>query len=361
MKILVAAGGLSPERDVSMCSGAMVANALIENGHEVALADIYYDIPKAEIECGFKSLYVSKDSGKRFSFAVPKDEPDIEAIVRANGGRRDEVGDGFLSLCKSADIVFVALHGGIGENGAFQALLETYGIRHTGSSSKGCALSMDKAVAKTLAAAAGIKTPPFLHFTEETSAEEAARLAGAKLGYPCVIKPCECGSSIGVTATYCESDALLAIEKARGYGGSCMAEAFIAGRELTCAVLEDVSSKDGTRIAVGLPPVEIIPESGFYGYAEKYQAGFTKEICPAVIPSKIEESIKSIAIAAHKTLRLKVYSRSDFILDKDGELWWLEVNTLPGMTPTSLVPQEALAIGISYNALCEKIILSSLA
>ena len=356
MKILVAAGGLSPERDVSMCSGAQVANALIERGHEVALVDIY----KGAEAGGAKGIYVSKDQATRFSFPVPKSEPDIEAIIRENGGRREELDEGFLPLCKSCDIVFVALHGGIGENGTFQALLETFGVKYTGSSSMACALAMDKAIAKTIAAAAGVKTPPFVLLQQEIPLDEAAHLAGERLGFPCVIKPCGCGSSIGVAVACNERQAKAAIEKARAYGTTCMAESFVAGRELTCAVLEEAPDAEGRRIARGLPPVEIIPKSGFYGYEEKYQAGFAREVCPAEVSAEVDESIKSISVAAHKALRLKVYSRSDFILDSDGALWWLEVNTLPGMTPTSLVPQEAAACGISYVELCERIIEASL-
>ena len=356
MKILVAAGGLSPERDVSMCSGAMVANALMERGHEVALVDIYKGAPAG----GSRGLYATRTSGTRFSFAVPKAEPDIEEIIRANGGRREEVADGFLPLCKTADIVFVALHGGIGENGTFQALLETFGVKYTGSPSLACALAMDKAIAKTVAAAAGVKTPPFALLPQEIPLEDAARLAKEETGFPCVIKPCGCGSSIGVAVAADEGEARAAIGKARGYGTACMAEAFVAGRELTCAVLEEPSADGGGRALRGLPPVEIIPKSGFYGYEEKYQAGFAREVCPAEIPAQVEERIKGIAVAAHRALRLKVYSRSDFILDDSGELWWLEANTLPGMTPTSLVPQEAAASGIGYGELCERIITLSL-
>lgn len=352
MKVLVAAGGLSPERDVSMCSGAMVANALMERGHEVSLVDIY----KGEPEGGPGRIYATRESGISFSFPVPRAEPDIEAIVRANGGRREEVAEGFLPLCRSCDIVFVALHGGIGEDGTFQAILEAFGIRHTGSSSKACALAMDKAIAKTLAAAAGIKTAPFAYMPHELSLEEAARLAKEKIGFPCVIKPCGCGSSIGVAVVSGEREAMQAIERAKGYGTGCMAEAFIAGRELTCAVLEEASCACGRRGLQGLPPVEIIPKSGFYGYEEKYQAGFAREVCPAEIPADMERKVKEAAKAAHRALRLSVYSRSDFILDGNGSLWWLEANTLPGMTPTSLVPQEAAAAGIGYGELCERII-----
>ena len=359
MKVLVAAGGLSPERDVSMCSGAMVANALIERGHEVALVDIYKGAGEAAAG-GFAGLYVTKMSGTRFSFAVPKSEPDIEEIIRANGGRREEVADDFLPLCKTADIVFVALHGGIGEDGTFQALLKTFGIKYTGSSSLACALAMDKPIAKTIAAAAGIKTPPFVYLPAEIPLGEAARLAGERLGFPCVIKPCGCGSSIGVAVARNEGEARSAIERAQRYGTACMAEGFVAGRELTCAVLEERRGSEGGRVLQGLPPVEIIPKSGFYGYEEKYQAGFAREVCPAEIAPQVDERIKSIAVAAHRVLRLNVYSRSDFILDASGELWWLEVNTLPGMTPTSLVPQEAAAKGISYGELCERIVMLSL-
>lgn len=359
MKILVAAGGLSPERDVSLTSGTLIANALMENGHSVAFADIYEGIPEESLKKGPEGIYFNKESGKHFSYKVPGTEPDIEAIIRANGNRRDQVGPGFLDLCKSADTVFVALHGGIGENGVFQALLETYGIKHTGSGSEGCTLSMDKSIAKTIAAAAGIKTPAWEYFPQEIPVEEVVTKTEQKIGFPCVIKPCGCGSSIGVTIAAGKTEAEEAVEKARQYGTACMAEKLIRGREFSCGVLEE-ESPDGERIITALPPVEIIPKSGFYGYADKYQAGLTREICPAEIPPEYTEKLQKAAATAHKVLRLKTYSRSDFILDKNGNPWWLEINSLPGMTPTSLVPQEAAAIGINYNELCERIIKASL-
>ncbi len=359
MKILVAAGGLSPERDVSLTSGTLIANALMENGHSVAFADIYEEVPETSAKNGFSGLYYNKESGKRFSYKVPDTEPDIEGIIKAHGNRRDQVGPRFLELCKSADTVFVALHGGIGENGVFQALLETYGIKHTGSGSGGCALSMDKSIAKTIAAAAGIKTPDWEYFPQGTPVEKVVAATEEKTGFPCVIKPCGCGSSIGVTIAAGKAEAEEAVIKAFKYGTACMAEKMIHGKELTCGVLEEGTSLDGSRKITALPPVEIIPASGFYGYADKYQAGLTREICPAEIPPEITEKLNEAAVTAHKALRLKTYSRSDFILDENGEIWWLEVNSLPGMTPTSLVPQEAAAAGIDYNSLCERIIKAS--
>lgn len=361
MKILVAAGGLSPERDVSLASGALIANALLDNGHQVALADIYSAVPCSGDGTPSADLFFRKDSGKRFSYTIAQQQPDIEALIRANGGRRDQVGPGFLALCRQADIVFVALHGGIGENGGFQALMETFGIRHTGSGSEGCALSMDKSIAKILAAAAGIQTPPAVFLPTELSAGEAAARAAQETGFPCVIKPCGCGSSIGVSVVKNEAEALQAVSRARIYGTACLAEKKIEGREFSCGVLEDEPAPDGKRRIKGLPPVEILPKSGFYGYAEKYQAGFTQEICPADLSAAETTRIQEIAVAAHQALRLKVYSRSDFILDSSGVFWWLEVNTLPGMTPTSLVPQEAAAAGTGYHALCETILRVSLA
>ena len=230
MKILVAAGGLSPERDVSLASGALIANALLDNGHQVALADIYSAVPCSGDGTPSADLFFRKDSGKRFSYTIAQQQPDIEALIRANGGRRDQVGPGFLALCRQADIVFVALHGGIGENGGFQALMETFGIRHTGSGSEGCALSMDKSIAKILAAAAGIQTPPAVFLPTELSAGEAAARAAQETGFPCVIKPCGCGSSIGVSVVKNEAEALQAVSRARIYGTACLAEKKIEGR-----------------------------------------------------------------------------------------------------------------------------------
>lgn len=346
MKIVVLAGGLSPERDVSLSSGSLIANALMDAGHEVALVDVY--------EGAAAGLpFTGSGSGKRHAYAVPGAAPDLEAIVRRNGGRRGLIGPGVLEICRSADAVFIGLHGGMGENGQLQAVLDVHGIRYTGSGYEGSLLAMDKDISKRLLARDRIPTAEWILLdasTEKNSTGLAAEVEAA-IGLPCVVKPCNCGSSIGVSIVEDSKGLRAALESARAYESSILVERKICGREFSIGVLDGQA----------LPPIEIVPKSGFYDYANKYQAGMTEEICPARLSPEETAKVQALTLAAHRCLRLGSYSRIDFILDAEGTFWCLEANTLPGMTPTSLLPQEAKAAGIGYVELCERICKGALA
>jgi D-alanine-D-alanine ligase len=337
MKIAVMAGGLSPERDVSLSSGSLIANALMEAGHEVALADVYEGF-----EGEPRSRFRVAGSGEKYSFTIPAREPDLDEIRARNGNRRELVGAGVLELCRAADVVFVALHGAMGENGQFQAVLDVNGIRYTGSGYAGCLLAMDKDITKRLLVREKIPTADWIMF--DCAKDSTGRIA-AEIGYPCVVKPCACGSSVGVSIVGNEAELRAAIDYAKKYESVILVEKKIEGREFSVGVL------DGS----ALPPIEIVPKSGFYDYQNKYQGGLTEEICPARLSAAETAKVQSLALAVHRALRLGGYSRVDFILDAAGTFWCLEANTLPGMTPTSLLPQEARAAGIGYTELCEKI------
>lgn len=334
MKIVVLAGGLSPERDVSLSSGAMIANALMESGHDVLLLDLYLGKDNREIE----PVYRNSRSGHRFTYAVPEKEPDLAAL-RAAGGPL--VGNGVVELCKEADKVFLGLHGSVGENGQLQALLDLYGIPYTGTGYEGSLLAMDKDLSKKLIRIAGVHTPDWVCW----NLKQKNVLEGIQ--YPCVVKPRGCGSSIGVTIVENSSQLNTAIEAARRYEDFILIEKKVEGREFSVGILGGQP----------LPAIEIKPLSGFYDYKNKYQQGLTEEVCPAEISPELEALLEQEAKTVHDTLRLGYYSRVDFIVDKENRLYCLEANTLPGMTPTSLLPQEALAVGISYPALCDKIVM----
>ncbi len=335
MKIAVMAGGLSPERDVSLSSGSLIANALMEAGHEVALADVYEGFA-GDARARFRG------AGEKFSFTIPAQEPDLGEIRARNGNRRELIGPGVIELCRAADVVFVALHGAMGENGQFQAVLDVNGIRYTGSGYAGCLLAMDKDITKRLLVRERISTADWIMF--DCAKDIPARIA-AEIGYPCVVKPCSCGSSVGVSIVENETDLRTALDYAKKYEPVILVEKKIEGREFSVGILDGAA----------LPPIEIVPKSGFYDYRNKYQGGLTEEICPARLSGDETAKVQSLALAAHRTLRLGGYSRVDFILDGAGTYWCLEANTLPGMTPTSLLPQEARAAGIGYVELCEKI------
>lgn len=340
MKILVLAGGLSPERNVSLSSGAMVCEALRKRGHQVALMDLFYGLDGA---LNGDNLYVAPipDSYKQ----VAREAPDLEQL-RARRPGPSAIGDGVLEMCAGADVVYLALHGACGEDGRIQAVLDLLGVPYTGSGCLGSGIAMDKDLTKRLVAGM-VKTPQWetVTVTEENTEELMARI---KL--PVVVKPIASGSSIGVYIAKNRAELKQALEESAKLGGRIVIEEYIQGREIQVAVLDGKA----------LPSIEIIPREGFYDYANKYQPGAAKEVCPARISSALEKEIGDAALTVFETIGLSIYARADFIVTPDGTPYFLEINTLPGMTPTSLVPQEAAAAGIDYGALCETIIQKSL-
>lgn len=337
MKIVVLAGGYSPEREVSLTSGSLIANALAENGHRVLLLDVYE---------GMKTLPKDIDSLFRndvhYEHRISETVPDLAALRARCGNGNALIGANVLPICAAADKVFLALHGAMGENGQLQATLENYGITFTGSDFVGSSLAMDKDLAKRLFRDASVPTPDWIYFALQDGVPAAFY---EKIGFPCVVKPCDTGSSVGVSMVENESALHAALAEAARWGTHALVEKKITGREITVGVLDGQA----------LPIVEIVPRSGFYDYQNKYQ-GTTEEICPALLPEAVAARASALALRAFDALRLRGYARFDFLLDSDGTPWCLEANTLPGMTPTSLLPQAAKAAGLSYGALCEKII-----
>ena len=339
MNITVLAGGLSPERNVSLTSGSLIAAALRRRGHKVLLVDVYLGI-KGDIPD--PSALFTSDGNE--SFSVDREVPDLELVKSQNGGRNELIGENVLKLCRAADVTFLALHGAMGENGQLQATLDVHNITYTGSGYAGSLLAMDKEIAKILLSKAGVKVP----FGVRINKNDAPDIESIykSVGVPAVVKPVSCGSSVGVSLVDTKEELIAAITSAQEFKDDILVEKRIIGRELTCGII------DG-RV---LPPVEIIPKSGFYDYANKYQAGATTEICPAPISNEALKKVSDATLQGFDALHLSSYARFDYILDEDGEVWCLEANTLPGMTPTSLLPQEAAAVGIGYDELCELLV-----
>lgn len=343
MKIVVLAGGLSPERNVSLSSGSMVCQALRDRGHQVALVDLFFGLEdhKGEPEELFNAPI--PDSFKK----VSRQAPNLEQ-VRASRKWKDAsaIGPGVLDLCKKADVVYLGLHGACGEDGRIQAALDLLGVPYTGSGYLSSAIAMDKDLTKRLVADK-VVTPQWMRvdLTEE-------QLDGLveEVSLPAVIKPVDSGSSIGVFIANDKAELRHALDESVKLGGRVVIEQYIKGREIQVAVLNGKP----------LPSIEITPKEGFYDYENKYQPGAALEVCPAPIPAEWEERIGKAAVAVFETVGLSVYARADFIVTEDGTPYFLEINTLPGMTPTSLVPQEAAAVGMDYGTLCETIIRSSL-
>lgn len=345
MKIVVLAGGLSDERNVSLSSGTLITEALRRKGHRVALVDLYMGLEGYD---GTSEALFDAPVPEEWK-KVSRQAPDLKKIKAARQWQSESYfGVGVLELCQTADIVFLALHGSCGEDGRVQATLEAFGIPFTGANYLSSAIAMDKDLTKRLVAPLGIHTPQWQRVTY-TQGDIPTLVNDTAL--PVVVKPLMGGSSIGVSIARTPAELTAALEQCLDMGSSTVVlEQYVSGREIQVGYLVDRA----------LPSIEIIPKSGFYDYENKYQPGAAEEICPAPIPAEWEQRLGQAALTVFRSIGLSVYARADFIVTPDGTPWFLEINTLPGMTPTSLLPQEAAAVGIGYGELCERIIRASL-
>ncbi len=352
MKIAVLYGGTSTERDISLVTGRAVGLALAGRGHEVLLVDTACgDAPvgpeqaAAAAEIGAEPPHVGHEEGKA-----------LDAVA----GR----------AVTDADVVFVALHGGTGEDGTIQGLLELAGKRYTGSGVLASALAMDKRAAKVLFREVGVPTPRWTvvrcdgpvggggapgfpddicvpRFSGgEPLGERVSRKVSELGGYPLIVKPNDQGSTVGLTLVSEERYLVPAVESAADYSRYVLIEAYIPGREMTVAILGETA----------LPVVEIMPEGGLYDYESKYTKGHTNYLCPAEIPDSLSSELERFALLAYSALGCVGYARVDFRVTAELEPFCLEVNTVPGMTAVSLVPMAAEAAGLGFPELVEKIV-----
>ena len=337
MKIVVLAAGTSTERDVSIVSGTGICKALRGLGHKAILVDVFSGWKEADPETAFDG-----------DFDVDAQAEYIKGfnagIEEAKKERREFFGPNVLELCKNADIVFMALHGSNGEDGRVQAAFDLFGIKYTGADYVSSAIAMDKARAKQVFLAEGVPTPRGISVSRGETRKTAAAFG---LELPVIVKPCCGGSSIGVTICHTDEDLEKGLALSFSLEESAVIEEFIDGDEFTCAVIGEKA----------YPIVAITPVEGAYDYKNKYTAGATIEICPAPLDEEKTKEMQAIAFEAAAALGIDSYVRVDFLMRKsDRKLYCLEANTLPGMTPTSLVPQEAAAVGIDYPHLCELLI-----
>ena len=325
-RITVLTGGTSTERDVALASAAQVIAALRARGHEVSVVDT----ARGYIPQGEEATLVSSSVGRE-----PPKLADLKALER--GVLLSGLGN--IPVVRNTDVLFLALHGGRGEDGTLQALLEIVGVPYTGSGRLGSAMAMDKDVSKRLFRLAGVPTADWL-MTPISAAD-----AGNCLGWPVVVKPSKQGSTVGLSVVKQQEEFDAAVALARRYDDEVMVERFVPGRELTVGVLE------GKALAVG----EIIPRHEIFDYECKYTPGMSQEIFPADLPAAVAAECGRLGLLAHHALKLGGYSRVDFRLTPRGEILCLEVNTLPGMTATSLLPQSARAVGMEFPELCDRI------
>jgi len=311
---------------VALASAVQVIGALRSRGHEVAVVDTARGyIPQA-------------DEPALLSGTVGVEPP---SIAELRGLERGLLLSGLanLAVVREADVLFLALHGGRGEDGTVQTLLEMVGVPYTGSGRLGSAMAMDKDISKRLFREAGVPTADWV------MAPVARDRIERDFGYPVVVKPSKQGSTVGLSVVKVAREYEPAVALARQYDDEIMIERFVPGRELTVGVLE------GQALAGG----EIIPRHEIFDYECKYTPGMSQEIFPAHLPAAVATECQRLSLLAHEALKLGGYSRVDFRLTAAGELFCLEVNTLPGMTATSLLPQAARAVGIEFPELCERI------
>lgn len=340
MNIVVLAGGISTERDVSLISGKMIYQALMAKGHHAILLDVYLGLSG---ECDSHIFEQEKDWAASVS-NIGIYNPDIEKVKALRpDGDRNFFGPNVISLCQMADVVFMALHGENGENGKIQACFDLMGITYTGTDYLSSAISMNKALSKDLFRQYGIPTPQGFSI-------QKGRKNPMPEKFPCIVKTNSGGSSVGVTIAQNPEEYEKACEIAFLYDTTAVVETYIKGREFSIGVMDGKA----------LPIIEIAPKQGFYDYKNKYQAGSTVETCPAILSAQVTEAMQKSAEHAFAALGLHNYARFDFMMNEKEEFFCLEANTLPGMTPTSLLPQEAAAVGKDFGTLCEEIIEISL-
>ena len=348
MKIVVLGGGLSTERHVSLVTGTSVCRALRELGHKAVFVDMFLGLEnyKGSLQDAFDD-----SDGVCGNVSIETTAPDIEKV---KAGRRlksrSRLGDRVLDICALADCVFLGLHGQDGEDGKIQAALDLMGVPYTGSDPLSSGMAMDKAVAKKIMESCGVPTPKWREITYTEADIPGLR---DSLPLPCVVKIVGGGSSIGVALPDTREELEKALRDILKYGDRIIVEEKIVGRELTVPVYDDRC----------LCPIEIVPPEGSgFDYVAKYQSGpqGAREICPAQVTDEERKLLSGYALKIHRALGLSVYSRVDFMLDRHWRAFCLEVNTLHGMTPNSLIPKAAAAEGISYSRLCEGIVELSL-
>ncbi|MDQ8153131.1 MAG: D-alanine--D-alanine ligase [Gemmatimonadota bacterium] len=331
MQITVMMGGTSAERDVSLASGVRVVQALRARGHVVTPMD-----PAAGVlsEPAFAALLHG---------AMKREPPTLEQLRKLE---RTELSPILTTLpvVREADVVFLALHGGHGEDGTIQAMLDAIHVCYTGSGHLASALAMDKDLSKTLFRSAGVTTADWLMAPATEEQVEAV------MGWPVIVKPSKQGSTVGLTKVDKPSELAAAVQEAFLYDDEVMIERFIPGRELTVGILGDDA----------LPVGEIIPKHELYDYECKYTAGMAREEFPAKLTKSQVSTVQAQARRAFRSLKLDGYARIDFRMTEDGTFYCLEANTLPGMTELSLIPQAAAAAGIDFASLCERIVQQAL-
>lgn len=336
MNIVVLAGGTSTERDISILTSTKVCESLRRNGHHANMIDVFLGTDKYKNAAEF---FLDDNDLEILGAELVQKTKDIAGMSKEREKNSESFfGENVLEYCKSSDIVFMGLHGENGEDGKIQAAFDLLGIKYTGTGYLSSAISMDKQLTKKVLMSEGIPMPKGVCLKK-----------GHKIEYaplPCVVKPCCGGSSVGVYIANTEDEFEKAVEEAFTYEDHILVEEYVKGREFSVAVVNGRA----------LPVVEIVPHVGFYDYENKYKDGASDHICPADIPDELADRMKRWAEKACEVAEVTPYGRVDQLVNEDGEIYCLEINTLPGMTPNSLIPLEAAAEGMSYDELTQQLV-----
>jgi D-alanine-D-alanine ligase len=326
MRVTVLTGGATAERAVAFASATQIVAALRSRDHDVHVVDT----------C--TGLLDEAEEAKVLGGAVGTAPP---SVAELDEQERKMLSEGLaeLAVVRGSDVLFLALHGGTGEGGTLQAILDVIGVPYTGSGQLASALAMDKDLSKRLFRAAGVPVPAW--FMAPVAPDDVK----TSLGWPVIVKPSKQGSSVGLTLVRKAQDLAAAVQLAARYDDEVMVEQFIPGRELTVGVLGEVP----------LPVGEIVPKHELFDYESKYTPGMSEETFPAKIATRLARQLQEYALMAHRALKLGGYSRIDFRVSPEGDIFCLEANSLPGMTRTSLFPQAGQAAGIAFPELCERI------
>lgn len=347
IKVAVLCGGISSEREISLKSGEQVARNLPRDKYDVRVLEISKDnrwLLRSNL------AMIGKTLDDKRTLVVS----DQNALINQK------------KISQKVDVVFIALHGKYGEDGRIQALLDLVGVPYTGSKVLASALGMNKIKANDLVEKYGIRVPKTLAINKSNFQIKKITADMIKqVGFPCVIKPNESGSSVGITIVKNQQGLRKAFSSAFKEDDTVLVQKYIQGREITCGVLGNSSDSvyTSTRIPKGyrwrskliaMPPVEIISDNEFFDYNAKYFSKKTQEICPAKISKKSTKEVKSLAKKVHQTLGCDGLTRSDFILTPQGKYYFLEINTIPGLTEASLCPKEARAMGWSFSEFLDR-------
>jgi len=333
IKVAVLLGGTSPERDVSIISGKYVTLGLREAGYIVKPIDPALGVNQPENE---DELFIS---------SIRETPPTEEELSKLSNKNVIECINS--NLLDDVDVVFIILHGKWGEDGTVQALLELRGKKYTGSGVLASAIGIDKNMSKIVFKHHGVQTPEWFTIRKnKIDLKEIREKIEKSFSYPCVVKPNDQGSTVGLSLVKCPDDIEPAIELAFKYSDQVIVEDFIDGKELTVGILGNTA----------LPVIEIIPKGGIYDYYHKYTKGATEYIVPAQIPEKLTQKLQEQALLAFESIGCKGFARVDFRVKDNGEIYCLEINTIPGMTGTSLVPKAAKAAGIDFPELVDRIV-----